>query len=348
MTFRIGSKEIGPGAPVYIVAELSGNHNGSLERALDTVRAAAGTGVDAIKLQTYTPDTLTIDSRKPDFVVPGSGPWGGRTLYDLYAEAHTPWDWHQPLFDEARRLGLEVFSTPFDDTAVALLESLGAPVYKVASFELVDDGLLRAVAATGKPVILSTGMASMEEIDHAVATLRQAGNRDLLLLRCTSSYPAPDESMRLKGIQALAERWGSLVGLSDHSMGTMAPVVAVSLGACFIEKHFTLRRSDGGVDSHFSLEPEEFRAMVSDVRRAQAMIGSPDFGPGAAESASVVFRRSLYVVADVKAGEAFTAANVRAIRPGFGLAPRHLEEVLGRSATGPIERGTPLRWELVG
>lgn len=343
----IGKRSIGPGEPCYVVAELSGNHNGSLDRAIETIHAAADAGADAIKLQTYTADTLTIRSDRPDFVVPGNGAWGGRTLYDLYEEAHTPWEWHERLFTEAHARGLEIFSTPFDATAVDLLERLNAPAYKIASFELVDDALLRAVAATGKPVILSTGMASLEEVAHAVGVLRAAGTRELVVLRCTSSYPAPDTAMHLATIPVLAQTLGCPIGLSDHSMGTVAPVVAVTLGACFIEKHFTLRRADGGVDSHFSLEPAELRSLVDDVRRAQEMRGEPRFGPGLAEEGSAVFRRSLYVVRDVAEGELLTSENVRSIRPGFGLSPRFLDMVLGRRAARGAARGTPLNWDLI-
>jgi pseudaminic acid synthase len=332
---------------MYCVAELSGNHNGSFQRALDTIAAAAAAGADAIKLQTYTADTLTIRSDKPDFLVPAGSLWSGRTLYDLYTDAHTPWEWHPELFAAARRLGLEIFSTPFDDTAVAMLEGLGAPAYKIASFELVDDALLSTVARTGKPVILSTGMASLDEILHAVQVLRDGGARELLVLHCTSAYPAPDDAMRLGNIGRLAAAVGSPVGLSDHSMGIVAPVVAVSLGACFVEKHFTLRRADGGVDSEFSLEPAEFKELVHSVRRAEAMLRGEDFGRGVAESGSTVFRRSLYVVEDVAAGEVFTARNVRSIRPGYGLAPAYLDQVLGRRAARGIERGTPLAWDLL-
>ena len=343
----IGRRPVGSRYPAYLVAELSGNHNGSRERALASIRAAAEAGADAIKLQTYTPDTITIRCDRPDFVVPGDGPWAGRTLYDLYGEAHTPWEWHAELFAEGRRLGLEVFSTPFDESAVRFLETLDAPAYKVASFELVDDALLRAVALTGKPVILSTGMASLEEITHAVTTLEQAGCRDVVLLRCTSSYPAPDDAMNLSAIPVLAAATGKLVGLSDHSLGVAAPVVAVALGACVIEKHFTLSRADGGVDSHFSLEPAEFRAMVDGVRRAEAMVGRPVLGRGAAEEGSAVFRRSLYVVADVAEGEVLTAVNVRSIRPGYGLSPKYLDQVLGRRTARAIARGTPVQWSLL-
>ena len=344
---HIGSHLVGPGHATYLVAELSANHNGELGRAVETIHAAAEAGADAVKFQTYTADTITIRSNRPEFIVGGTGPWAGRTLYDLYHEAHTPWDWHPKLFEEARARGIDAFSTPFDPTAVALLQRLGAPAFKVASFELVDDGLLQAVAATGKAVVLSTGMATAEEILHAVGVLRAAGCRELLLLRCTSSYPAPDDAMQLSTIPRLQTLAGCPVGLSDHSLGTTAPVVAVTLGASLIEKHFTLSRKGGGVDSHFSLEPAEFRSLVMEVRRAEAMVGHPAFGPGVTEEGNVVFRRSLYVVADIPPGGEFSSRNVRSIRPGFGLSPRYLELVLGRRTSRAIARGTPLSWDLV-
>lgn len=345
---QIGSRKIGAGHPAYLVAEMSGNHNGDIERAAALIHAAAEAGADAVKLQTYTPDTLTMASDGPDFVVPGDGPWAGRTLYDLYREAHTPYEWHPRLFAEARAAGVTVFSTPFDDTAVELLESLDAPAYKIASFELVDDMLLRHVASTGKPVIASTGMASLEEIAHALSVLRGAGAHDVLLLRCTSAYPAPDDEMQLASIGALAAATGCPVGLSDHSLGTTAGVVAVALGACMIEKHMTLSRADGGVDAAFSIEPDEFEHLVTEVRRVEAMVGSGGFGKGSVEEGNAVFRRSLYVVADMEEGEPFTAANLRSIRPGYGLAPQHLRFVLGRRATREIKRGTRLSWDVVG
>ena len=347
MTVTIGRTPVGPGAPCFVIAELSGNHNGDLARAIATVQAAKAAGAHAIKLQTYTPDTITIRSDRADFVVPGNGPWGGRTLYDLYQEAHTPWAWHERLFAEAASVGLEIFSSPFDETAVVLLESLGAPAYKIASFELVDDRLLRRVAATAKPVVLSTGMANVEEIAHAIGVLRAAGCRDLVLLKCTSSYPAPDSGMNLAGMSALATIGQCPVGLSDHSLGIVAPIVAVTLGASVIEKHFTLDRAAGGVDSHFSLEPAEFQAMADAVARAEVMIGHPSFGPGLAEEANVTFRRSLYVVSDVARGDLLTADNVRSIRPGFGLSPRHASVVIGRRAAREAPRGTPVTWELI-
>ena len=346
MSLRIGTVPVGPGAPAFLVAELSANHGGSLTRALETVHAAKEAGADAIKLQTYTADTLTLRSDRPEFTI-AVGPWAGRTLHDLYSEAHTPWDWHERLFVEARSLGLPIFSTPFDPTAVALLESLGAPAHKVASFELVDDALLRQVAVTGKPIILSTGMASRAEIDHAVAVLQGSGTTELILLRCTSSYPAPDAAMHLRTIPVLAAMYGVPVGLSDHSMGTTAPIVAVTLGACLIEKHFTLARADGGPDGHFSLEPAEFATLVREVRRTEAMLGDIRFGAGLVEEGSVQFRRSLYAVADIRAGEPFTAANIRSIRPGHGLPPRDLERLLGRTASRDIGRATPLTPDLL-
>ncbi|HEX7117798.1 MAG TPA: pseudaminic acid synthase [Longimicrobiales bacterium] len=348
MTVRIGARDVGPAHPAFIIAEISANHNGDLDRALDCIHAAAEAGADAVKFQTYTPDTITIDAAGPDFVIPPGGPWGGKTLYQLYGEAHTPWDWHGKLFEAARSRGLVAFSTPFDASAVRLLESLHAPAYKIASFELVDDGLLAAVAETGKPVLLSTGMASLEEIDHAVRTLRGAGAGGIIVLRCTSSYPAPDSSMNLATIPALASVLECPVGLSDHSLGVTAAVVAVTLGACVVEKHLTLSRADGGVDAHFSLEPDEFRQMVAEVRRAEAMRGRVSFGPGVAEKGNKVFRRSLYVVKDVAEGEPFTPDNVRSIRPGFGLAPRFLEVVIGKRATKALPRGTALQWEHIG
>jgi pseudaminic acid synthase len=347
MTIRINRTPVGTGHPAYLVAELSGNHNRDLGRAVELIHAAAESGANAVKLQTYTADTITIDSDRPEFTIRSDGPWRGRTLHDLYDEAHTPWSWHPRLFEEARARGLDVFSSPFDPTAVDLLESLDAPAYKIASFELVDDPLLRKVGTTGKPVILSTGMANLEEIVHAIGVLRSAGAGGIIVLKCTSSYPAPDDTMNLATLPRLAEVTGCPAGLSDHSMGTVASVVAVTLGACLVEKHLTLRRADGGVDSSFSLEPDEFRALVDGVRQAEAMIGEARFGPGVVEEGNTAFRRSLYVVEDVPQGGVFTEQNVRSIRPGFGLAPRYLELVLGRRALRPIARGTPMTWELL-
>jgi len=345
-TVRIGSRDVGPSMPVYIVAEMSANHGQSLDRALDVVRAAKAAGADAIKLQTYTPDTMTIASDERWFRIE-STLWHGRQLYDLYAEACTPWEWHAPIASLAGELGLQWFSTPFDASAIDLLEALDAPVHKVASFELVDIPLLKRVAATGKPVIASTGMATMAEVKEAVSTLRAAGCQQLVLLKCTSAYPAVAAEMDLRTIPHLAETFGTAVGLSDHSMDVAVPIVAVALGACLIEKHLTMSRADAGPDSAFSLEPDEFRAMVEAVRTAEQALGSVRYGPTTTELASLPFRRSLFVVEDIDPGERLTDRNVRCIRPGQGLHPRHLSDVIGRTAVQSIRRGTPLSWELI-
>ena len=344
---RIGSKTVGAGQPVLVVAELSGNHGGSLDRAMATIRAAAAAGADAIKLQTYTADTLTIDVHSDDFVVPGGPPWGGRSLYELYSEAFTPWEWHAALFAEARHLGLEVFSTPFDETAVDFLEKLDPPAYKIASFELVDDQLLRKVAGTGRPVIMSRGMASLGELDRALHILLASGASEVAILHCVSSYPASPPSMNLATIPALSRIFRVPVGLSDHSLGDTAAIVAVAHGASIIEKHFIIDRNDGGVDSHFSIEPAEFARMVGAIREATVMLGSPTFGPSRDDRENTRYRRSLYVVQDVRSGDELTADNVRSIRPGFGLSPSFREMVLGRRAAQDISRGTALSWELI-
>ncbi|MBL8825671.1 MAG: pseudaminic acid synthase [Planctomycetaceae bacterium] len=345
--FSIAGHSIGPGAPVFIVAELSANHRGSLDEARQLIRAAADAGADAVKLQTYTADTLTIDSARQWFQIEPGTLWSGRTLYDLYQEAYTPWDWHPELKSVAEQCGLTLFSTPFDLTAVAFLEQLALPAHKIASFELVDLPLVTAVAQTGKPLIVSTGMADWNEIDEAVAAIRATGNEQFALLKCTSAYPAPLAEMNLRVLPRLAERYGVPVGLSDHSPGHTAAVAAVALGASIIEKHFTLDRRAGGPDAAFSLEPGEFRALVNAVRATEAALGSDDIIAGPAEQKSRVFRRSLFVVADMQAGDEFTAANVRSIRPGHGLPPKHLAAVLGRRAKHAIERGTPLAWDMI-
>jgi pseudaminic acid synthase len=344
--FTVGDRKLGRGSPVYIVAELSANHNGNLERALATVDAAAESGADAVKLQTYTPDTLTIDERSPAFVL-GAGPWEGQTLYDLYRTAYLPWEWHEPIMLRARELGLDCFSAAFDPTAVEFLERLDVLIHKIASFELIDIPLIRAAAATRKPLILSTGMATLEEIDEAVGAARSAGAEELLLLKCTSAYPAPPETLRLRAIPDLEERFACLVGLSDHTIGIVAPVTAVALGAAMIEKHFTLSRADGGPDSGFSLEPQEFAELVAAVRAAEAGLGELAYGPQDEEKANLALRRSLYVVVDVREGEAFTHGNVRSIRPGGGLHTRFLDQVVGAPAARDIAAGTPLDWELI-
>lgn len=344
--FAIAGRRVGAGAPPYLVAELSANHAGSLERAFAIMAAAKAAGSDAVKLQTYTADTLTIDHDGPGFVFQG-GLWHGRRLHELYQAAHTPWDWHPALFDKGRELGITVFSAPFDGTAVDLLEGLGAPAYKIASFELVDIALIRRVAATGKPVILSTGMASAAEIDEAVAAARGAGARDLALLHCVSGYPTPAEESNLATIPALARRHGAVVGLSDHTLGTAVAVAGVALGAAIVEKHVTLARADGGEDAAFSLEPDELRRLVDDCHAAWSALGAPREAPSPSEAGNRAYRRSLYVVADVARGQVLTGASIRSIRPGHGLAPKHLDVVLGRRATRDLSRGEPLAWDMI-
>jgi N-acetylneuraminate synthase len=345
-SINIGGRLLGPACPPYIVAELSANHGGSLDKALATIDEAKRCGADAIKIQTYTADTITIDADGPDFRIAG-GPWDGRGLYELYEEAHTPWAWHEAIFSRAREIGIPIFSTPFDDTAVDLLESLGAPAYKIASFELVHLPLIRRVAATGKPVVMSTGMASLAEIEEAVATFRDAGGRELILLHCISGYPTPLEQANLRRIPALAEHFGVPVGLSDHTLGTEVALAAVVLGACLIEKHFTLRRADGGPDAAFSLEPDELQALTRGARLAFSALGSGTEARAEIEAGSMVFRRSIYVVEDVAAGEVFTEQNVRIIRPGYGLPPRALPQILGRTAARAVARGTRFTWDLL-
>ncbi len=347
MSLSIAGRPIGPEHPPYVIAEMSGNHNGDIGRALALIEAAQGAGADAVKLQTYTADTITIDHDGPGFVIKG-GLWDGRRLYELYEEAHTPWDWHPRLFEHAAKLGITVFSSPFDPTAVAFLEGLGAPAYKVASFEIVDTPLIAAMAATGKPLIISTGLASPADIEDAVAAARGAGGRDMVLLHCVSGYPTPHAQMHLRTLVDLAATYGVDVGLSDHSMGTAASVTAIALGACVIEKHFTLARADGGPDSAFSLEPDELARLVADCRNAWSALGSVRYEEVEAEAASREHRRSLYVVADVARGEALTPANVRSIRPGFGMPPKQLHAVLGRRAVRDLKRGEPLAWDMLG
>lgn len=343
----IAGRTIGMEAPPFVVAELSANHNGTLDHAIAIMRAAKAAGADAIKLQTYTADTITIDHDGPGFRIE-QGLWRGRTLHDLYQEAHTPWDWHGALFEEGRSLGLPVFSTPFDASAIAFLERFDPPAYKIASFELVDLGLIRAVAATGRPVILSTGLASFAEIEEAMAAARDAGARQIVLLHCTSGYPTPPEEANLRTIPHLAERLGVPVGLSDHTLGIGVALAAVALGACLIEKHVTLRRADGGPDAGFSLEPDELKSLIENVRLAHVALGSITFERRASEAGNAAFRRSLYIVRDMKAGETLTPETLRSIRPGFGLPPRYYDELLGKRVNRNITRGTPLSWDLIG
>lgn len=344
--FVIQNRPIGPGHPAYIIAEMSANHNGRYEEAEAIVRAAKDAGADAVKLQTYTPDTMTLDSAEPYFKIKGTI-WDGLGLYDLYREAMTPWEWQPKLKKLADSIGIHLFSSPFDATAVDFLEKMGVPAHKVASFENGDIALLEKVAATKKPVIVSTGMATLEEIKEAIDTLRNAGSGPIALLKCTSAYPAPPEDMNLRAIGKLAETFGVAVGLSDHTLGHTVAVAAAALGANLFEKHLTLSRKTPGPDSSFSLEPDEFKAMVTAIREAEKALGRAVLGPAPHEEASRAFRRSLFICKDIKAGEIFTPENLRSIRPGNGLHPRHLKEVLGRRAASDIKRGTPLSWELV-
>ncbi len=347
MGFKIGERLIGPGCPIYVVAELSANHNQDFDQAVRIIQAAKNSGADAVKIQTYTADTITIPCDREEFRIRGGTLWDGRTLFELYNEAFTPWEWQPKLKQAANELGMDLFSSPFDDTAVDFLEKMNVLAYKLASFELVDIGLIRKMARTGKPLILSTGMATIEEIDEAVQTARQAGATQIALLKCTSAYPAKADDMNLLTIPELAKRFDVLVGLSDHTMGSTAAVAAVALGACILEKHITLSRSLKGPDSEFSLEPQEFKAMVDAIRTTESALGEVRFGPSPREASSRVFRRSLFVVQDVQCGEQFTAQNVRSIRPAHGLHTRHLPEVLGRRASKDIVRGTPFQWDLV-
>ncbi|MEE2835025.1 MAG: pseudaminic acid synthase [Myxococcota bacterium] len=339
----------GTSAPPLIIAEMSGNHNRDLARALAIVDAAAEAGAHALKIQTYTADTMTIDSRKPGFVIEDEGSlWEGRNLYDLYDEAHTPWEWHQPIFDRCKAHGMIGFSSPFDATAVDYLEDLGVELYKVASFEMVDIPLIKKIAATGKPMIISTGMSSQEEIGEAVEAAKSMGNDQIVLLKCTSTYPAPPDATHISAIPTLADRFGVMAGLSDHTHGIGVAVASVAFGARVIEKHFTLRRADGGVDSAFSLEPAELKALVEETDRAWRAIGTPELGMRPVEKASSAYRRSLYIVRDVQPGDTLTPQNLRSIRPGYGLKPKHYEALIGRTVTQAAEAGTPVTWDLVG
>lgn len=343
----IDERLIGKRHPVYIVAELSANHRQQFDEAVRLVEKAKEAGADAVKLQTYTPDTLTIKSKRPEFQIGGGTPWDGKTLYELYDEAYMPWEWQPKLKKLADALGIDLFSTPYDKTAVDFLEKMGVPAYKVASFEIVDIPLIEYIASKNKPIIISTGMATLAEIDEAVKAARKAGATQIALLKCTSAYPAPPEEINLRTIPDLAKKFRVPVGLSDHTLGIAVPVAAVALGACIVEKHFTLSRSVPSPDSAFSLEPQEFKVMVEAIRTAEEAMGEVRYEVSEQEAKSRVFRRSLFVVKDVKEGQVFTEENVRSIRPGYGLAPKHLKEVLGRRAAQDIQRGTPLSWELI-
>jgi len=344
----IGGREVGPAAEPFVIAEMSGNHDGDLNKALDIVRAAAESGAHAIKLQTYTADTITIDADTPLFrLSAGHSLWADRRLYELYQEAHTPWDWHKPIFELARELGLLAFSSPFDPSAVAFLEDLDVPCYKIASSEIVDLPLIRLAAGTGKPIIISTGMASVGEIHAAVEAARSVGNNQIVVLSCTADYPADPADSNLRGIPVMADTFQTLVGLSDHTMGIGAAVASVAFGACVIEKHVTLSREGGGVDSAFSLEPAELAALVSESRNAWLALGKPRIGARAVEAEGLRFRRSLFVVEDVQAGDPVTAVNVRSIRPAGGLAPDLFDVVVGRVFARSAVKGTPLSWDLI-
>jgi N-acetylneuraminate synthase len=343
----IAGRPIGEQQPPYIVAEMSGNHNGSLDRALELVKAAKDAGADAVKLQTYTADTMTLDVDHPRFRVGGENPWSGDHLYALYDKAHTPWEWHPDIFDYGKRLGIAIFSSPFDETAVDFLQSLDAPAYKIASFELVDVDLIRRCAATGKPVVMSTGMATREEIGDAVGAAREAGATEIIVLKCTSAYPAPAEEMNLRTIPDMARTLGVHVGLSDHTMGVGASVAAVAMGAVFIEKHFTLARSDGGVDASFSLEPPELASLVSETHRAHAALGTVSYVQGELETSFRKYRRSLFFVRDLPAGARIAENDVQALRPGDGLPPKHRSTVVGQTLKAAVVRGTPVSWDVL-
>jgi N-acetylneuraminate synthase len=345
---KIGHLQIGSSLPPIVVAEMSGNHNHSLDRALAIVDAAAKAGVHALKIQTYTADTMTLDIDQGEFSITDPGNlWVGQSLYKLYQQAHTPWEWHKPIFDRCRALGMVGFSTPFDDSSVDFLESLDVPCYKVASFENTDLPLVRKIASTGKPMIISTGMATVAELDETVRAARESGCRELVLLKCTSSYPSTPHDTNIATIPHMRELFGCQVGLSDHTMGIGVAVASIALGATVVEKHFTLRRADGGVDSTFSLEPEEMRMLVLETERAWQSLGHVRYGPSGDEDKSLRFRRSLYVVQDIEPNGRLTRDNLRAIRPGFGLSPKYLEIVLGKTVARGVRRGTPLTWDLL-
>lgn len=343
---RIGNFTIDKNSPVFIIAELSANHNGSLETALETVRAAKRAGADCIKLQTYTADTITLDSDKPDFVIKGTI-WDGRKLHELYQEAYTPWEWHKTIYEAAEAEGLICFSSPFDKTAVDLLEELNSPAYKIASFEITDIPLIEYVASKGKPIIISTGIAELKDIELAVEACKRVGNHDIALLKCTSSYPAPIEEANMCMVKDIAERFNVISGLSDHTMGATVPIVATALGAKIIEKHFILDRNIGGPDASFSMNEEEFTAMVKAVREAEKAVGIVDYTLTEKQAKGKDFSRSLYIAEDVKSGEVLTEKNLRSVRPGFGLHPKYYNELLGKKVNSDLEKGTPMSLDFI-
>lgn len=344
---RIGNREIGGSAPAYIIAEMSANHAGSIDRAKEIIRAAADAGADCVKIQTYTPDTITIDCDNKYFQI-GDGTWKGENLYSLYGKAYTPWEWHKELKEEADKCGIDFFSTPFDNTAVDLLEEIGISFYKIASFELVDIPLIKYVASKGKPIIMSTGMSTLAEISEAVDAIRSMGNNQIALLKCASAYPAITDQMNLRTMQNMADTFGVPVGLSDHSMGSVGAVTAVALGAKIVEKHFCLGRDIENPDSSFSMEPEEFAQMVKDIRQAEKAIGMVSYGPTEQEKTNVVFRRSVFCVKDIKKGELITEENIRVIRPGYGMKPKYYPQALGQVALMDIKRGDPITLDMIG
>lgn len=348
-TIAIGNRLVGSDQPPFIIAEMSGNHNRSLDRALKIVEQAAASGAHALKIQTYTADTLTIDHQSEDFQINDTGSlWKGKSLYQLYQEAYTPWEWHEKIFDRCKELGMIGFSTPFDETSIGFLESINAPMYKIASFENTDLKLIKRAAATGKPLIVSTGLASVSEISDIVKAAREAGCENLILLKCTSSYPASPLNSNIVTIPHLKELFGCGVGLSDHTLGTGVAVASVALGATVIEKHFTLNRKDGGVDAKFSLEPAEMKSLVNESERAWQSLGKITYGPTDSEKASIKYRRSLYITRDMKAGDVLNEKNLRSIRPGYGLPPKYYDVLLGKKVNTDIKRGTPMLWDFIG
>ncbi|MET3698889.1 pseudaminic acid synthase [Bacillus oleivorans] len=348
MDIYIEGKKIGADHPPFIIAEMSGNHNQSLDQALKIVEAAAKAGAHALKLQTYTAETMTLDIREGEFYIKDRDSlWKGHSLYELYQKAHTPWGWHEPIFDYCRKVGIIPFSTPFDETAVDFLENLDVPLYKIASFENTDLPLIRKVASTGKPMIISTGMATLSELDETVRTAREAGAKDIILLKCTSTYPAPPENTNIKTIPHMKELFQCQVGLSDHTLGIGTAVASVALGATVIEKHFTLSREDGGVDSAFSLEPKEMKSLVEESLRAWQSLGQVQYGPTKKESSSIQYRRSLYIAKDLREGDILTKENLRIIRPGYGLEPKFYNVLLGKQVKMDVKKGTPVSWDLI-